>query len=305
MFFQSFLCCSSHNINTVYSDDVPRESKGTIGEASNSNAAAKPTSPAKSSSVQTHTSVPSEPYTPQRSFSLFKSYADSDDPNVIGPEGYEKLCIDANLPLDGALPLILAWQLASKEMAKITKDEWTSGTESLKISSLSLLATAIHDLNDYLMLEKAAPKKSAKKDPYDRTALWSYCENRKAAFQKFYIFCFALAKPEQSRNIDMETACALWSVLLVPKFPIVGEILGFINEKGNYKACNKDLWTMMLEFCESISPNLSDYEGDGVSTLFFSAFLSEFAVAYTQAWPTLLDDFVSWKKGPTVNEPII
>jgi DCN1-like protein 4/5 len=76
--------------------------------------------------------MPNEPYTSQRSLSLFKSYADSDDPNVIGPEGYEKLCSDANLPLDGALPLILAWQVGSKEMAKITKDEWTSGTESLK-----------------------------------------------------------------------------------------------------------------------------------------------------------------------------
>lgn len=66
----------------------------------------------------------------------------------------------------------------------------------LRISSLGVLATAIQDLDNYMMLEKAAPKKSAKKDPYDRTALWSYCENRKATFQKFYIFCFALAKPE-------------------------------------------------------------------------------------------------------------
>lgn len=65
-----------------------------------------------------------------------------------------------------------------------------------RISSLGLLATAIRDLDNFLMLEKVAPKKSAKKDPYDRTAFWSYCENRKAAFQKFYLFCFALAKPE-------------------------------------------------------------------------------------------------------------
>ena len=65
-----------------------------------------------------------------------------------------------------------------------------------RISSLSLLATAIHDLDSFLMLENAPPKKTAKKDPYDRTAFWSYCENKKIAFQKFYMFCFALAKPE-------------------------------------------------------------------------------------------------------------
>jgi len=263
-------------------DDAAGGSKATIGQVSTSNATSKLASPVNSSPLKTHPSMSSEHYTPQHSLSLFELYADSDNPSVIGPEGYEKLCADANLPLDGALPLILAWQLGSKEMAKITKDEWTSGTGSLKISSLGLLATAIHDLDNFLMLEKAAPKKSTKKDPYDRTAFWSYCENRKAAFQKFYVFCFTLAKPEQSKNIDMETASALWSVLLVPKFPIVGEILGFINEKGVYKACNKDLWSMMLEFCDSVSPNLSNYEGDG-------------------AWPTILDDFVSWKMGPTVN----
>ena len=76
----------------------------------------------------------------------------------------------------------------------------------------------------------------------------------------------------------METATALWSVLLVPKYPLMSEVIEFINTKeGTYKAANKDLWAMMLEFCETVNPNLSDYERDG-------------------AWPTLLDDFVSWKK---------
>jgi len=283
MLFQSFLCCFSHQINTLYSDEAPGGNKGNISQASTSSATApKPVSPVKSSSVKSYPPITSEPYTHQRSLALFKSYADSDNPDVIGPEGYERLCNDANLPLEGALPLILAWQLGSKEMARITKDEWTSGTESLKISSLNLLSVAMHDLDNYLMLGKAAPKKLAKKDPYDRTTFWSYCDDKKVAFHKFYTFCFVLAKPEPSRNIDMETASALWSVLLVPKFPIVGEVLGFISERASYRACNKDLWSMMLEFCETIDPNLSNYEGDG-------------------AWPTLLDDFVSWKKGATVN----
>lgn len=57
---------------------------------------------------------------------------DSDDPSIIGPEGFERLCSDANIPLDGALPLILAWQLSAKEMGKITEQEWKTGTESLK-----------------------------------------------------------------------------------------------------------------------------------------------------------------------------
>ena len=76
-----------------------------------------------------------EPYTAKRSLALFQRYADRDDPTTIGPEGFEKLCSDANIPLDGALPLILAWQLGTKEMGKITAQEWNSGTESLKYVS--------------------------------------------------------------------------------------------------------------------------------------------------------------------------
>lgn len=37
----------------------------------------------------------------------------------------------------------------------------------------------------------------------------------------------------------------------------------------------------MLEFCKTVDLNLDNYEADG-------------------AWPTLLDDFVSWKKDQSV-----
>ncbi|PSR81922.1 hypothetical protein PHLCEN_2v6217 [Hermanssonia centrifuga] len=57
-------------------------------------------------------------------------------------------------------------------------------------------------------------------------------------------------------------------------------ILDFINEKGTYRGVNKDLWLMVFEFCQTVSPTLEDYEADG-------------------AWPTMLDDFVAWKKGKT------
>lgn len=57
---------------------------------------------------------------------------DADDPDVIGPQGFENLCEAANIPLDGAQPLVLAWQLGAKEMGKFTKDEWLKGTDLLK-----------------------------------------------------------------------------------------------------------------------------------------------------------------------------
>ena len=58
----------------------------------------------------------------------------------------------------------------------------------------------------------------------------------------------------------------------------------------------------MLEFCETVSPTLQDYEVDGVSAAFPSTFPPFINVFRTwQAWPTLLDDFVVWKKSHATN----
>ncbi|TFY57440.1 hypothetical protein EVJ58_g7019 [Rhodofomes roseus] len=231
-----------------------------------STTAAIPAKPAKPSAPA--------PYSAASAISLFNSYADPDDPTVIGPEGFERLCSDAEISLEGALPLILAWQLHASEMANITKSEWEKTTSELRISNLTSLSTALHDLEDLLLLDKpalrpqvadpfpAAKKKSAvsspaSSDPYNRSRYYGYTSDTSKAFNELYAFCFALAKPPQARNIDMETASAFWSVLLVPKYPLMADILQFINEKGTYKGANKDLWTM--------------------------------------AWPTTLDDFVAWK----------
>jgi len=80
--------------------------------------------------------------------------------------------------------------------------------------------------------------------------------------------------------LDMDIASAFWSVLLTPRFPIVAEMLEFISETGSYKAANKDLWSMVLEFCETVSPDLANFEADG-------------------AWPTMIDEFVEWKRAKT------
>jgi len=232
---------------------------------------------------ETNSSSPSkrseknETYTPQRALELFNTYAEKDDKTVITTAGFEQLCTDANIPFDGALPLILAWQMGSKEMGRITKDEWVTGTNSLRISSLPVLSLAVTELEDLLIRGSVPIKPTNKKDDYDRSAYNTCARDVKAGFQKLYMFSYALAKPEQSRNMDMEISLALWSVLLAPKYPIMAEILLFINNNlESYKATNKDLWGMMLEFCRTIGPNLQDYEADG-------------------AWPTLLDDFVSSK----------
>lgn len=131
-------CCTSRT--PIYSEEVPASAPKASHEASASppviNDAVKP-KPAKT----TKPPAESEPYSSARATELFSKYAEADDSSVIGPEGFERLCKDAEIPLEGALPLVLAWQLGASEMAKITKEEWDKGTAELQYvsSSRSLL----------------------------------------------------------------------------------------------------------------------------------------------------------------------
>ena len=51
------------------------------------------------------------------------------------------------------------------------------------------------------------------------------------------------------------------------------------QEAGSFKAVNKDLWSMMLEFLDTIKPDLSNYDADdGVRnspTCFYDLILTE------------------------------
>jgi len=42
---------------------------------------------------------------------------------------------------------------------------------------------------------------------------------------------------------------------------------------------------MVLEFCQTVSPTLDDFEADG-------------------AWPTILDEFVAWKRSTVEGDAI-
>ncbi|KAL1733074.1 Cullin binding-domain-containing protein [Schizophyllum commune] len=239
-----------------------------------------------SSKAKAPKAVKHEPYTPARAKALFNAYEDADEKDVIGAEGFMRLCEDAGIEMEGAHPLILAWHLQCKEMAKISREEWMKGLESLQTGTLPQLGIALKDIETLLVhgeTSKETPS-AGKTPPYNKAVYQSYAADPQKSFRSLYNYCYTLIKPPQSKNIDMETACAMWSVLLAPKYPHMKKIVDFTTERiQTHRAANKDLWQMMLEFCETVSPNLDNYEADG-------------------AWPTLLDEFVEHEKGQQGNE---
>lgn len=181
------------------------------------------------------------PYTPARSVAIFDEYADEDEPDAIGPEGLERLCDDMGVPMDGPGPFVLAWLLGAKEMGKIAKAEWVKGTDDLqcvsclscidrgstvaaRIASVSALKMVLEEFQDLLMTDKppvqaSAPvaqpakgkrvsTKTGSSEQYNRTRYLQAAADRRATFAQLYNFCFTMAKPEQSRNLDMDVSNA-------------------------------------------------------------------------------------------------
>lgn len=215
----SLFCCTTHVTN--YSDDHAAAAPQPKANGSASSASLESAPPkAKPAAAAAAKAPESAPYTPARAAELFARYADEDDPQVIGPEGFERLCSEANIPLDGAMPLILAWLFKGSEMAKISKAEWDAGTSSLqyaphavteissnspcRIASPSALSVALHDYDSLLISNKpplqppaGSPDKKKKPapEPYNRSHYYQSAADRRKAFNELYQFCFALAKP--------------------------------------------------------------------------------------------------------------
>jgi len=275
--------CRASSNKALFSDDdedivQPGPSKTT---KSRSKAASSSTLTANSTaSPVAAKSLPSEPEVPkpEKAEELFNKYADEEEKDAITAEGLEILYGDADIALDGAMPWIMAWRFGSEEMLSFSREEWKRGMDALCLDSLAGLKNSLSELDTLLIRGKPAAKRAKGKG----ASAYSECAaDPEAAFASLYSFCFSLGKKGQARVIEMDIAVAFWSVLLAPKYPIMSEILEYIGEKGTYKAATKDQWSMTYEFCRTVKPNLEGYDSDG-------------------AWPTLLDDFVTWKKAKIV-----
>ena len=122
MLFTSLFCCRS---NSHHPDDPVEPSSS--AQKQNPEPPAPVCQRASSSGKRGLTWNPkkTEPYNPANVQSLFKAYADKDDADTISAENFERLCTDANVPMEGPMPLILLWLMDAQDLGTIKKDQWT------------------------------------------------------------------------------------------------------------------------------------------------------------------------------------
>lgn len=213
---------------------------------------------------------------------LYDKYKDPEGEDIT-IDGTIQMCQDLGVDPEDIVLLAVAYELKSPSMGRWTKQGWTEGWKALGCDSIPAMKACLPRLRDKL----------AKDSAY---------------FKKVYNHTFEFARTEGARSLAMETAIEFWK-LLIPyglkggalshttqealedggedvrmadvnekgwQDPYTESWFEFMTEKGG-KGVSKDTWNMFHDFIRTIDSRFDTFD------------------PYA-AWPSTIDDFVSWMK---------
>ncbi len=98
-------------------------------------------------------------------------------------------------------------------------------------------------------------------------------------FKELYKWSFEFAKDPGFKNLNIDTAIAMWQLLLSDKCKFLDHWIAFYqNDKKEVQVVQKDTWTMLLELIEATKGDFNNFVDDG-------------------CWPSIIDQFTEyWKK---------
>ncbi|KAI7816227.1 Cullin binding-domain-containing protein [Gamsiella multidivaricata] len=223
---------------------------GMLSRLKNSDALSSPS--ASKLPISTLTLQPSakKSFDPDRCYDWFKTYTDRGlTTNVTVLLKYDIEGLDEDFDTD---------QIGPNGIAKLCEDIGVS------LEAVDMLVLAYHLEADTMQKLKAAmPGLVAKlRDPQQ--------------FKEFYRYVFMFAKDSEQKCMPLETACAMLQTVLKGR-PHEKRFVEFLEAKEPVKVINKDQWYNFLDFSDSITEDLANYDGA------------------SSAWPVLLDEYVEWR----------
>ncbi|KAI9265304.1 Cullin binding-domain-containing protein [Helicostylum pulchrum] len=172
----------------------------------------------------------------EKSKHWFEKYTDADNRELIGPDGCQAFFNDIGVSLESALPLVIGYKMKSIRMGYITWEEWLSVMKpELYFEEDGRFALAVLEWERSIM-------------------------SNEEEYKQFYLFSFNYAKSNGQKSMDIETATAIWHIILEKKYPIVKSFIEFVQVVKPVQVINKDQWSSMLDFCKAVPEDLQNYD---------------------------------------------
>ncbi len=225
----------------------------------------------QSTSISSHGGGHTERSVPMRQFSLtrqtpsgsnsppktaqiekyFNRYKDEDEDAILA-EGMENFCVDLGVDPTEFVVLLLAWKFEASQMCRFTREEFLNGCQKLRACD----AKGLKDRFPELLIE--VRKEKLFKELYNFT------------------FTFGLDHSTAQRSLPIDMAIPLWELVFSRDKPAILDRWFAFLKATEVRGISRDTWNMFLPFCNSIRPDLSNYDE-------------------SEAWPSLFDDFVEYE----------
>ncbi|KAF0684465.1 Aste57867_23561 [Aphanomyces stellatus] len=194
-----------------------------------------------------HADVPTEDGWTTELLEIFKAYEDPENEGCMSDDGIYLLCQHVDVDSQDPTMLALSYHMNAATMGEFSKTEFVHGMKALQCHSIADLKLKVAFLRQQL-----------------RDA---------ALFAKIYAYTYNFAKEADQKSMPVESALALWELLLPGHFQLLPKWLDYVKTHQK-NAISRDVWMQLLEFSTQVKPDLSNYDENG-------------------AWPVLIDDFVA------------